>query len=155
MTQNDVERKQLVLIEYLQEIINEYTKGQVDEFRKPIKWKVKAEYSTNDNDKRVVTVQEQSGLKTVFYGNCTPINNYYMIDIYGLSIKECKNLSLLIGSLIGQNIKRDTTFNGKKEKWQIIFKQWVNPQAIEYLDIRRVGYNSTLKCIVNKYYEEK
>ena len=29
------------------------------------------------------------------------------------------------------------------------------PQAIEYLDIRRVGYNSTLKCIVNKYYEEK
>ena len=91
MTQNDVERKQLVLIEYLQDIINEYTKGQVDEYRKPIKWKVKAEYSTNDNDKRIVTVQEQSGLKTVFYGNCTPINNYYMIDIYGLSIKYfCK-----------------------------------------------------------------
>ena len=35
----------------------------------------------NDNDKRVVTVQEQSGLKTVFYGNCTPINNYYITKI--------------------------------------------------------------------------
>jgi hypothetical protein len=35
------------------------------------------------------------------------------------------------------------------EKWQIIFQQYSNPQPIEYLDIRRIGYTATLKCIVN------
>ena len=40
--------------------------------------------------------------------------------------------------------------NGKLERWQIIFTQYVNPQTIEYMDIRRVGYNSTLQCIISK-----
>ena len=31
-------------------------------------WKVKAEYSTNDNDKRVITIQETQGNKVVFGG---------------------------------------------------------------------------------------
>ena len=75
MTQKDVERKQLILIDYLQELVNNYATEN---------WKVKAEYSTNDNDKRVITVQEQDGNKAVFYGDCTPLFNYYMIDIYGL-----------------------------------------------------------------------
>ena len=142
MTQKDVENKQIILINYLQEIIENYTTD---------KWKIKAEYSTNDNDKRVITVQEQDGNKQVFYGDITPLFNYYMIDIYGLSIQECKNISLMIGSLIGKSIIRK---NGK-EIWQLIFSQLVNPQAIEYLDIRRIGYNSTLKCIVNKVGEEE
>lgn len=151
MTQKDVERKQLILIDYLQELVNNYATEN---------WKVKAEYSTNDNDKRVITVQEQDGNKVVFYGNCTPLFNYYMIDIYGLSIQENKNLSLMIGSLIGKNIIRDVKNkdddgNIVNEKWQLMFMQWVNPQAIEYLDIKRVGYNSTLKCVVNKVYENK
>ena len=91
----------------------------------------------------------------MFYGEIRPLFNYYMIDIYGLSIQECKNLSLMFSELIGKSILLDNEYidkNNKKyaEKWQIIFSQYVNPQAIEYMDIRRVGYNATLKCIVNK-----
>lgn len=146
MTQKDIERKQLILIDYIQELVNNYTTE---------KWKIKAEYSTNDNDKRVITIQEQTGQKEVFYGNITPMFNYYMFDIYGLSIQECKNISLMLGYLIGKNVIREVNNNGKLEKWQIMFIQWANPQPIEYLDIRRVGYNATYKCVVNKIYEEE
>lgn len=150
MTQKDVERKQLVFIDYIQELVNNYTSE---------KWRVKAEYSTNDNDKRVITIQEQTGEKIVFYGDITPLYNYYMLDIYGLSIQECKNISLMFGNLIGKSIYIDKEYtdnnNTYREKWQIIFEQYVNPQAIEYMDIRRVGYNATMKCIVNKVYQEK
>lgn len=146
MTQKDIERKQLILIDYIQELVNNYTTE---------KWKIKAEYSTNDNDKRVIAIQEQTGQKEVFYGNITPMFNYYMFDIYGLSIQECKNISLMLGYLIGKNVIREVNNNGKLEKWQIMFIQWANPQPIEYLDIRRVGYNATYKCVVNKIYEEE
>ena len=146
MTQKDIERKQIILINYIQELVNNYT---------TYKWKVKAEYSTNDNDKRVITIQEQTGQKEVFYGDIMPMFNYYMFDIYGLSIQECKNISLMLGNLIGHNIIREIINNGKREKWQLMFIQWSNPQAIEYLDIRRVGYNATYKCVVNKIWEEE
>ena len=146
MTQKDVERKQIILINYIQELVNNYTTE---------KWKIKAEYSTNDNDKRVITIQEQTGQKEVFYGDITPMFNYYMFDIYGLSIQECKNISLMLGNLIGKNIVIEVINNGKREKWQLMFIQWSNPQAIEYLDIRRVGYNATYKCVVNKIWEEE
>ena len=146
MTQKDVERKQIILINYIQELVNNYTTE---------KWKIKAEYSTNDNDKRVITIQEQTGQKEVFYGDITPMFNYYMFDIYGLSIQECKNISLMLGNLIGKNIIIEVTNNVKREKWQLMFIQWSNPQAIEYLDIRRVGYNATYKCVVNKIWEEE
>lgn len=146
MTQNDIERKQIILINYIQELVNNYTTE---------KWKIKAEYSTNDNDKRVITIQEQTGQKEVFYGDIMPMFNYYMFDIYGLSIQECKNMSLMLGNLIGKNIVIEVTNNGKREKWQLMFIQWSNPQAIEYLDIRRVGYNATYKCVVNKIWEEE
>ena len=146
MTQKDIERKQLILINYIQELVNNYTTE---------KWKIKAEYSTNDNDKRVITIQEQTGQKEVFYGDIMPMFNYYMFDIYGLSIQECKNISLMLGNLIGKNIVIEVTNNGKREKWQLMFIQWSNPQAIEYLDIRRVGYNATYKCVVNKIWEEE
>lgn len=145
MTRELLEKKQLILIKYLQNIVSGYTTD---------KWKIKAEYSTNDNDSRVIVVQEQSGQKQVFYGDILPMYNYYMIDIYGLTIKECKELSLLIGNLIGKSERIEVENNGKLERWQIIFTQYVNPQAIEYMDIRRVGYNATLQCIISKIYEK-
>lgn len=146
MTLNDIKRKQLILIDYLQNLVNNNVSNE---------WLVKAEYSTDYNDVRVVTVQEVQGEKVVFYGNTTPLFNYYMVDIYGLSIQENKDLSLVIGNLIGESILLDVVYeddDNKKynEKWQLIFKQFTNPQAIMYEDIRRVGYNATLKCIVNK-----
>ena len=151
MTQTDIERKQLILINYIQSYINETATN---------KWLVKAEYSTNDNDNRVIVIQETQGRKDVFFGDCSPLFNYYMFDIYGLSIQENKNLSLLIGNLIGKDVYVDTTYtdennNTYNEKWQIMFKQFSNPQALEYLDIRRVGYNATMQCVINKVFSQQ
>ena len=129
--------KEEIFIRYMQDLINENTTD---------KWKIKAEYSTNDNDTRVITIQEQTGEKTVFFGNCDPLYNYFMMDIYGLTIKECKNMSVFIGNLIGKSVK----YEYNNEVWQFIFKQYVNPQAIEYMDIRRIGYNATMQVVVNK-----
>ncbi len=143
MKQEDIEKKQIILINYIQELVNKYTQTSM--------WKVKAEYSTNDNDKRVIVVQEQTGDKQVFYGDITPLYNYYMVDIFGLSIQENKNISLMLGNLIGKNIIRDLG----DEKWQIMFQQQMNPQAIEYQDIRRVGYNMTFKIIVNRIWKKE
>lgn len=151
MTQKDIERKQIILCNWLQDLINKNTDED---------WKVKAEYSTNDNDKRVVVVQEQTGEKEVFYGDVTPLWNYYNIDIFGLTIQECKNLSLLIGNLIGTNnitnvIYKDDNDVTWNEKWQIAFKQFTNPQTLEYQDLRRVSYNMTMQCIVERVYRKE
>lgn len=150
MTLNDLEKKQLILIKYLNQIISDFTTD---------KWLVKAEYSTNDNDKNVVVVQEQSGQKEVFYRDICPLYNYYMVDIYGLSIEKCKNLSLMFGNLIGKSITIEDEVEEAGityvDKWQIIFSQYVNPQTVNYLDIRRIAYTSTLKCIVNKVHRKE
>ena len=124
--------KNLVLISYLQSIFNKY--------------QVKAEFSTNDDDKRVIVVKEQPGEKVVFFGDIDPLYNYYQVEIWGLSIRENKDTATAIGDLIGKHILVDYD----KSKWQIIFRQYSNPQAIEYRDIRRVGYVATLQCVVNK-----
>lgn len=139
---SDIELKQLVVIDFLKDYIND------DSF------KIKAEFSTNDNNAKIITVQEQTGEKIVFYGECEPLYNYYMIDIYGKSIQEEKNLSLLIQQLIGTNNIVEKQVNGKTQTWQIMVKQFSNFQPIEYLDIRRVGYNATMQCIVNKIKED-
>lgn len=131
MTEQEIKRKNEVLIKYLQSKISNY--------------KFKAEYSTNDNDTEVIVVQEQMGEKVVFFGECPPLFNYYSIQIFGSSIAKCKETSVEIGNLIGKS----DLFQIGGEKWQLIFKQLSNPQAIEYYDIRRVGYTATLKCIVN------
>lgn len=128
----DVTLKNLVLIQYLQHEFPDY--------------KVKAEFSTNDEDKRVIVVKEQPGQKEVFYGDISPLYNYYEVDIWGLSIRENKNIATAIGELIGKHVI-ETYGEGK---WQIIFKQYSNPQAIEYEEIRRVGYIATLQCVVNQ-----
>lgn len=147
MTIEDIKRKNLMLIKYLN------TLNDIGDF------KFKAEFSTNDNDTKVVVVQEQTGTKIVFYGNCPPLFNYYSIEIFGESIEDVKNISVIIGNLIGQSVRFENEYHapkGKKynELWQIIFMQFTNPQPVEYLDIRRVGYTSTLKCIVNLIKQE-
>lgn len=131
MTDAQIKEKNVILINYLQSIITNF--------------KFKAEYSTNDNDTEVIVVQEQMGEKVVFYGDTTPLFNYYSIQIFGNSIAKCKEASVDIGNLIGKSV----LFKKGNKTWQIIFMQFSNPQAIEYYDIRRVGYAATLKCIVN------
>lgn len=140
MTEQDIKNKNLVLIDFLNSIINGY--------------KIKAEYSTNDNDIKVIVVQETSGQKIVLW-ETNPLYNYYNIDIYGDNIKEAKETSVVIGNLIGNNIYFDweTIDKDKKketQKWQIMFKQFTNPRTIAYEDIRRVSYTATLQCIVNR-----
>ena len=128
----DVTTKNLVLIAYLQ---NKFPT-----------FKVKAEFSTNDSDSKVIIVKEQPGQKNVFYGDITPLYNYFQVEIWGESIREEKNTATEIGELIGRHFT--LTYNNKP--WQIIFKQYSNPQAIEYKELRRVGYVATLQCVVNQ-----
>lgn len=139
MTDTDINNKNIVLIDYLKSIINGY--------------KIKAEYSTNDNDTQVIVVQETSGSKIILF-EAQPLFNYYNIDIYGDNIKSAKDTSVIIGNLIGKNIYFNWTTKVKDkpetQKWQIMIKQFANPRTIMYEDIRRVAYTSTLQCIVNR-----
>lgn len=139
MTDTDINNKNLVLIDYLKSIINGY--------------KIKAEYSTNDNDTQVIVVQETSGSKIILF-EAQPLFNYYNVDIYGDNIKSAKDTSVIIGNLIGKNIYFNWTTKVKDkpetQKWQIMIKQFANPRTIMYEDIRRVAYTSTLQCIVNR-----
>lgn len=128
----DITEKNLVLISYLQSLFTDYL--------------VKAEFSTNDEDKKVIVVQEQPGRKVVFFGDVSPLFNYYQVNVWGLSIRESKNTATVLGELIGKHV----IVNYGTQKWQIIFKQYSNPQAIQYLDIRRTGYSLVLQCIVNQ-----
>lgn len=131
MTQEDIKNKNLVLIDYLRSITNNFI--------------VRAEYSTNDEDKNVIVVQEESGNKVIFYDGSS-IYNYYNVDIFGDNIQTCKNLSVDIGNLIGNNIY----FDWKNQKWQILIKQFSNPRTLEWSDIRRVSYTMTLQVIINR-----
>lgn len=139
MNEQDIKNKNIVLCSYLDSIINGF--------------KVKAEYNTNNNDDKVVVVQETSGTKEIFY-EANPIYNYYIVDIFGDNIREAKNVSVDIGSLIGNNIYYDFVVKDKNkietQKWQILIKQFANPRTIEYKDIRRVSYTMTMQAIVNR-----
>lgn len=132
MSEQDIKNKNLVLISYLNSIVDGY--------------KIKAEYSTNDNDIKVIVVTETSGEKIVFFNNDNPLFNYYDIQIFGDNIQDAKNTSTIIGNLIGKSV----IVTYEKQKWQLIFKQFANPRTIEFMDIRRVAYTTTLKCIVNR-----
>lgn len=131
MSEQDIKNKNLVLIDYLRSIIDGY--------------KIKAEYSTNDNDIQVIVVQETSGQKIVLW-DTDPLYNYYDVNIYGDNIQNAKNVSVEIGNLIGNNIY----FEWNSQQWQIMIKQFSNPRTIAYEDIRRVSYTMTLQCIVNR-----
>lgn len=133
MNEQDKKNKNKVLIKFIKSVIEGY--------------KVKAEYSTNDNDKNVIVVQQTSGNKVVFYQCDNPLFNYFNIYVYGDSIESEYQTAMKLGDLVGQHIIID--FN-ENEKWQIIFKQYSNPRTIEYYDIRRVAYAMTFQCIVNR-----
>lgn len=139
MTISEIELKQAVLIKYLKGVLNDSS------------FKIKAEYSTNDNDTKVIVVQEQAGEKVVFFGDCSPLYNYYEIVIFGSSIREEKNISTLFGELIGTN--EIITYDN--DKWQVMIKQLSNPQTIEYQDIRRVGYSMIFQTVINKVEESE
>lgn len=132
MTEQDIKNKNLVLISYLDSIIDGY--------------KFKAEFSTNDMDTKVVVCQETSGQKIVFYNNDNALFNYFTINVYGDNIKDQYEVINQIGRLIGKSVLID--YNN--QKWQLIFKQMANPRAIQYMEIRRVAYTTTLQCIVNR-----
>lgn len=132
MTIAEVKEKNLVLCTYVDSLDTKYH--------------VVAEYDTNFNNDNVIVIQEANGEKEVFYGDLTPLYNYYQIDIFGLKIEDTKDVSVVLGNLIGTSI----TLTYNNNNWQIIFMQMTNPQAIEYSDLRRISYNMTLKCIVNK-----
>jgi hypothetical protein len=112
--------KNIVLITYLQSIIKDY--------------KFKSEYSTNDNDVKVIIIQETVGEKDVLFGD-KKLNNYFQIQIFGTSIRDQKETSVVLGDLIGENVK----VNYGNKTYQILFQQLSNPQSIVYEDIRRVG----------------
>lgn len=135
MSETDIKNKNFVLCSYLDSIIDGY--------------KVKAEYSTNDNDIQVIVVQETSGEKVILW-QASPLYNYYNVDIYGDNIKEAKDISVEIGNLIGNNIYFDYVVDKETQKWQIMIKQFANPRTIFYDDIRRIAYTMTLQCIVNR-----
>ena len=132
MNENDRRNKNQVLITYLKSIITDY--------------KIKAEYSTNDKDIKVIVVQETSGSKTVFFNNDNHLYNYFNVEVFGDNIQDQYYTMAKIGDLIGKDVI--LSFNNKK--WQIIFKQYSNPRTIQYSDIRRISYTMTLQCIVNK-----
>lgn len=135
MNDTDIKNKNLVVIDFLKSIVDDY--------------KIKAEYSTNDNDDKVIVVQEEGGQKICFYG-ANPIYNYYNVNIFSDNIKHAKETSVDIGNLIGNNYYLNWKDKDKTQKWQILIKQFNNPRTIEYMDIRRVAYTCTLKCIVNR-----
>ena len=130
-----------VLISYLNTLITDF--------------KIKAEYSTNDRNVKVVVVQQTDGEKVVFFGNCKPLFDYFSISIFGTSIQEEKETADLIGNLIGQTASIQLTVGNVVQTWRLIFKQVINPQTISYQDIRRIGYNLTLQTIITKVYEEE
>ena len=131
------------------EILIAYLKTLIENF------KIKAEYSTNDNDLKVIVVQEVPGNKIVFFGECEPMFNYFSIDVFGKSIQEEKETAGILGDLIGKTASIKFRVGNKMETWRLIFKQVTNPQSINYQDIRRIGYNLTLQTIITKIYEEE
>ena len=142
MTEEDKRNKNKILITYLKTLFSSYY--------------IKAEFSTNDTDTNVIVVQETSGNKEVFFGTDNPLYNYFNIEIFGDSIQSEYETANKINDLIGKDIYLDYkppkvgNVQPPTQRWQIMFKQYTNPRAIEYLDIRRVSYTSTYQCVVNR-----
>lgn len=128
--------KNLVLIEYLKQ--NKDALGLTD-------FKIKSEYSLDDKDIEVLIVQMQDGQKQVLFDN-TKLYDYFMIQVFGQSIREEKAIAVALNDLIGNNVIVE--YNG--QKYQILFMQFSNAQTIMYEDIQRVGYTLTLRTVLNE-----
>lgn len=113
-------------------------------------YKIKAEYSTNDNDTNVIVVQETSGVKEVFFGDAEPLYNYFNIEIFGDNIAREYRIANELAKLIGKTVYYSFYFDGgSRYNYEIIFKQYTNPRTIQYYDIRRVSYIMTLQCVIS------
>ena len=83
--------------------------------------------------------------KQVLYDN-QKLYDYFLIEIFGQSIREEKAIATTLNDLIGNNII--TEYNNKK--YQILFMQFSNAQTIMYEDIQRVGYTLTVRVVLNE-----
>ena len=133
MTELDIKNKNKVLIDYLRSIVNGFI--------------IRAEYSTYDEDKNVIVVQEESGIKIVFF-EADPIYNYYNVDIFGDNIQTSKNVSVDIGNLIGKNIYFDWEFiNKNKQKSSLKITFLHEFLELEFSLISAVHNSMSLECI--------
>lgn len=123
--------KNLILIKYLQTLTNDYI--------------FKSEYSTNDQNLKVVVVSVRPTEKEVLY-NGKKLFDAFQVEIFGDSIRSEKDLAVTIGELIGDNV----TIEYEGKNYQIMFQQISNPQSIMYEDIRRVGYTLILRTLINE-----
>jgi hypothetical protein len=123
--------KNLILIKYLQTLTNDYI--------------FKSEYSTNDQNLKVVVVSIRPTEKEVLYDG-KKLFEAFQIEIFGDSIRSEKDLAVTIGELIGDNV----TIEYEGKNYQIMFQQISNPQSIMYEDIRRVGYTLILRTLINE-----
>lgn len=123
--------KNLILIKYLQTLTNDYI--------------FKSEYSTNDQNLKVVVVSLRPTEKEVLYDG-KKLFEAFQIEIFGDSIRSEKSLAVTIGELIGDNV----TIEYEGKNYQIMFQQISNPQSIMYEDIRRVGYTLILRTLINE-----
>lgn len=128
--------KNLIVIEYLNQ--NKSALGLNN-------FKIKSEYSLDDKDIEVVVVQMQDGEKEVLFCN-NKMNDYFLIQVFGQSIRNEKAIAVGLNDLIGNNI----VVKYKDKNYQILFMQFSNAQTIMYEDIQRVGYTLTLKTIINE-----
>jgi hypothetical protein len=123
--------KNLILIKYLQTLTNDYI--------------FKSEYSTNDQNLKVVVVSVRPTEKEVLYDG-KKLFDAFQVEIFGDSIRSEKDLAVTIGELIGDNV----TIEYEGKNYQIMFQQISNPQSIMYEDIRRVGYTLILRTLINE-----
>lgn len=126
--------KNLILIEYLKKIISGFV--------------FKAEYSTNDENLKVVVVTQRPTEKQVLWCG-KKLFEAFQIEIFGDSMREAKDVANRIGELIGDNVIFTYDDYGN-EQYQIMFMQISNPQSIMYEDIRRIGYTMVLRTLINK-----
>ena len=132
--------KNLILIEYLKA----YTSKVVD--NKVVNdYLFKSEYSTNDDDLKVVVVTQRPTEKQVLFCG-KKIFDAFQIEIFGDSMRSEKAMANKIGDLIGDNV----TITYENKNYQIMFMQVSNPQSIAYEDIRRVAYTMILRTIINE-----
>ena len=123
--------KNLVLINYLNQQIQGY--------------QFKSEYSTNDNDLKVVVVSQRPTERQVLFCG-KKLFEAFQVEVFGDSIRSEKEVANQIGELIGDNII--TSYEGKN--YQIMFMQMSNPQSVVYEDIRRVAYTMILRTLINE-----
>ena len=126
--------KNLILIEYLKTLISGFV--------------FKAEYSTNDENLKVVVVTQRPTEKQVLWCG-KKLFEAFQIEIFGDSMREAKDVANRIGELIGDNVIFTYDDYGN-EQYQIMFMQISNPQSIMYEDIRRIGYTMVLRTLINK-----